>query len=339
MRIGKGYLWLETVANTMRAAIDNGAAPTPKRLTVRELIGHFGFMRRGFWINRDIRHGLEKYGLTADPDFAVGWIDSWITIRLDSDEPDSSKLHVASDPTNRIGSLEAANNKPTSVQPDNPLHVATTKMQMYDYSQLPVMEGEYKVAGIVTWKSIGERLLLGRKCERVRDCMDPAEELPVTTPLFDAIPSIAEHGYVLVRGADNTVTGIVTASDLSLQFMQLTGPFLFIGEIEGYLRHLIHGRFTLEQLREASLSEEGPSIEGSGDLTLGAYARLLGDKDNWKRLDLNIDRAEFVRQLDEVRQIRNGVMHFNPDGLSEDETRKLRDIARFFGNLARMGAI
>ena len=335
----RGYQWLETVANTMKAAIAKGAAPTPKNLTVRDLIGHFGFVRRGEWLNSHIRNGLERFNLSIDPDFAVGWIDSTITIRLDSDAPDASKSRVASDPTHRIGSLEAANKKPTSVQPDNPLHAATTIMQMYDYSQLPVMNGERTAAGVISWKSLGARLSLGRECECVRHCMDPAEELPVTATLFEAIPTIAEHGYVLVRGPDNTITGIVTASDLSLQFMQLAGPFLFVGEIEGYLRHLIHGRFTLEQLQGASLSKEGPPIEGSGDLTLGAYARLLGDKDNWKRLGLNIDRAEFVRQLDEVRQIRNDVMHFNPDGLSEDETRKLRDIARFFGNLARMGAI
>ncbi len=335
----KGYEWLEGVANTMNEAIANGAAPTPKRVTVRELIGHFGYERRGFWINRDIRNGLEKNNLTADPDFTVGWIDSTITIRLDSDGPDASGLHITSDPTHRIGSLEAANKEPRSVQPDNPLHAATTIMQMCDYSQLPVMEGKYKVAGIVSWKSIGARLSLGCECERVRHCMDPAEEVPASSRLFDAIPTIAEHGYVLVRGADNTISGIVTASDLSLQFMQLAGPFLFIGEIEGHLRHLIHGKFTLEQLRAASGSEDGQSIEGSGDLTLGGYVRLLENESNWKRLGLNIDRAEFIRQLDEVRQIRNDVMHFNPDGPSESETRKLRDIAHFFGNLARMGAL
>ena len=335
----RGYQWLETVANTMRAAIANGAAPTPEKLTVRELIGHFGYERRGDWINSRIRNGLEKYNLTVNPDFTVGWIDSTITIRLDSDAPDASKPRSTSDPTHRIGSLEAANKRPTNVQPDNPLQAATTIMQMYDYSQLPVMEGDYKVAGIVSWTSIGARLSLGRECECVRHCMDPAKELPATAPLFDAIPTIAEHGYVLVRGPDNTITGIVTASDLSLQFMQLAGPFLFVGQIEGYLRHLIHGKFTLEQLRAASLPEEGQRIEGSGDLTLGGYGQLLGDPDNWKHLGLKIDRAEFVRQIDEVRRIRNDVMHFNLDGLSEDEAAKLRDIARFFENLARIGAI
>ena len=124
-----------------------------------------------------------------------------------------------------------------------------------------------------------------------------------------------------------------------MQFMQLAGPFLFVGEIEGHLRHLIHGKFTLEQLREASIPEEGRDIEGSGDLTLGGYCRLLEKKENWDFLNLNIDRSEFIRHLDDVRKIRNDVMHFNPDGLSTEETRKLQDIARFFETLVRIGAM
>ena len=212
-------------------------------------------------------------------------------------------------------------------------------MQLQDYSQLPVMNSERDIAGVITWKSLGARLALGRECEVVRQCMDSAQILSATAPLFESIATIAEHGYVLVRGGDNRITGIVTSSDLSFQFMQLAGPFLFVGEIEGHLRHLIHGKFTLEELRNASVSEGGRSIDGSADLTIGGYCRLLENKDNWEKLNLNIDRSEFVKHLEAVRQIRNNVMHFNPDGPSEDDSRKLRDIARFFENLVRIGIV
>ena len=335
----QGDQWLEGIAKGMRGAIANGAAPTPEQLTVRQFVNHFGYARRGDRINSQIRNGLERHSLSTDPDFAVGWIDSTIVIRLDSDAPGALKPYATSDPTHRIRSLEAANNEPQSVTPEDPLQAATTIMLLNDYSQLPVMTGKRNVSGIVSWESIGAHLSLGQACECVRDCMDAAKELPDTAPLFDAIATIAAHGYVLVRSADKTITGIVTASDLSLQFMQLAGPFLFVGEIEGHLRHLIHGTFTLEQLREAAASEAGRSIEGSGDLTIGDYHALLRNKDNWDQLSLNIDRAAFVQHLNEVRQIRNGVMHFNPDGLSENDTKKLRDLARFFEKLARIGVV
>ena len=335
----QGGKWVRSVAERMREAISNGAAPTPERLTVRQLLGHFGYQKRGDYIVSHIRNSLERHKLIADQDFGVGWIDSTITVQLDSDAVDAPQTHLATDPTHRIGALDAANNKPMSIPPDRPLSAATTIMQLHNFSQLPVMSSKHNVSGIVSWKSIGTRLALGQDRKYVRDCMDPHEEVPVTAPLFEAIAKIAEHGYALVRGQDHRITGIVTATDLSLQFMQLAGPFLFVGEIEGHLRHLIHGKFTLEQMREASVSEEGVIIEGSGDITLGGYCRLLENKENWELLNLNVDRVEFVKHLDKVRRIRNDVMHFNPDGLSEEETKILRDIARFFESLVRIGAV
>lgn len=337
--MSQGYQWLESVAKSMTDAIANGAAPTPEKLTIRKLVNQFGYEKRGSWIIRHIQNGLEKFKLSTEPDFAFGWIDSPITIRLDSDASDVLAPHSRLDPTHRIESLEAANKPPVSVRPDAQLNAAATIMQLHDYSQLPVMNSKRDVAGMISWKSIGERLALGKQCEFVRQCMDPVKEVPDTTPLLEAMATIAEHGYVLVRGKGEKINGIVTATDLSFQFMQLAGPFLYIGEIEGHLRHLIHGKFTLEQLKDASVSGGGRPIEGSGDMTLGGYCRLLENKDNWGQLGLNIDRVEFIKHLDNVREIRNNVMHFNPDGPSEDETKKLRDIARFFENLVRIGAM
>ena len=45
-----------------------------------------------------------------------------------------------------------------------------------------------------------------------------------------------------------------------------------------------------------------------------------------------------IARLDSVRRIRNEVMHFNPDGLDEDQRREVRNVARFFDQLARMTA-
>ena len=121
--------------------------------------------------------------------------------------------------------------------------------------------------------------------------------------------------------------------------MQLAGPFLFVGEIEGHLRNLIRGKFTLKELQAASISEDGRRIEGPGDLTLGGFHQLLGNRENWNRLGLGINRKVFVEHLKDARNIRNKVMHFTLGGVSEDERQKLRGIARFFENLVRMGAM
>ena len=326
----------------MKDEIDGGAAHTPERVTVREFLVWFGYAMRGSRINRHIRNKMEELDLRTVPDFESGWFGATISIELDPDAVagiESSGEPV--DPTVRIGRLDTANRRPTSVKPDNPLKVAITLMQLNDFSQLPVMTNERDVKGIISWKSIGTCFSSGRECDSVRHCMDPVvREISIDAPLFDAVGDISQHGYVLVRGGNQKITGIVTASDFSEQFSELAGPFVLIGEIEGYLRRIVRRKFTREEMEEASSgSEGGHPIEGSADLTFGGYCQLLGNPDRWKKLRLSIDRGVFVKYLDAVREIRNDVMHFNPDGLDQEHKEKLRNGAMFFRNLSRMGAL
>ena len=94
-----GENWLESIANDMKDDAAKGAAPTLVRVTPRELVGKFGYMRRGDYINSRIRNALERYNLGLDQDFAVVWADSTITIRLDQGPLETSKAHPSSDPT------------------------------------------------------------------------------------------------------------------------------------------------------------------------------------------------------------------------------------------------
>ena len=325
------YEWLEGIALRMRQEAANGAIPTSEKITVRQLLGRFGYLIRGNWINGHIRNELETHKLVTLPDFEYVWIGSTIAITLDSAAVDDSRPDYESGSTLRIGSLPAANNKPESVNPQSPLSEATTLMGIRNYSQLPVMIGQRDVKGMISWKSIGHRLSMGKSCDSVSDCKEEAKVVSANTPLFEAVRVIDEHGYVLVQGTDNIITGIVTASDLAFEFLKLTGPFLLIGEIERHLRHLMHGKFTVGELQNASSDER--SIQGIGDLTLGGYVQLLQNMENWAKLSLEINRETFVADLDEVRQIRNDVVHFNPDGLDEEKVLKLHNMARYLDEL------
>ena len=336
--MSQGYERLSEIASKMKDAVSNGLVPTPEELTVREFLGWYEYAKRGAAIVSRIRNDLEKLDLRTNPDFEVVWIDSTISIELQPDATDAPSSSEPVDPTQRIGSLEAANRKPMSVNPTDALSKATTKMQLNDYSRLPVMTNERTVKGIISWQSIGTHLSLARKCEKVQDCQEPAREIPSDTPLFTAIGDIVKYGYVLVRDEKNVITGIVTAGDISSQFMQLAGPFLLIGEIEGYLRQLIHGKFKVQQMQQASPIGQ-QDIDGIADMTLGGYCRLLENNEHWDHLNLNIDRKEFVAHLDSVRRIRNDVMHFDPDGLSPEDIKKLQDFAQFLANLAHIGAL
>ncbi len=242
------------------------------------------------------------------------------------------------DPTVRIDALAAAHHRPEVVDPDKPLQDATTVMLLNDYSQLPVTKNHRKIRGMITWKSIGSRLPSGVECSLVSQCMNPhVQEVRLGTPLLDAVSAIASHGYTLVRDSTDEIVGIVTTSDLSREFHELASPFLLIGEIEKYLHTLAHGRFTTEEIQAAL--PEGFTAKGTADLTLGGYCRLLQNPPNWDKLRLEFSRKLFVARLEAVREIRNEVMHFRPDGLDPEKQEVLQGVVEFFRHLARMGVV
>ena len=337
----QGITKLEQFAKRMKDEVSIGTKPQPELVKARDFLRWFGYERRSTYLVSLVRNTLEKLELRTIPDFQFVYIDSTITIDLEPAAGVSSSERL-NDPTVRIGVLGAANQKPTIVKPSASLSTATTLMLLNDFSQLPVIDGKkYRdVKGIISWKSIGSRLALGHELKLANDCMDPAKEIDIEAPLLDAIGDISEHGYVLVRGRENEITGIVTASDVTRQFIELAGPFLVIAEIEGHLRSLVHGKFTVEQYKEASPNlEDGHIIAGSADLTLGGFCSLLQKPERWHQLKLIVDRTEFIRHLDTVREIRNDVMHFDPEGLEPKHSKKLQDLAKFFRDLVSMNAI
>jgi CBS domain-containing protein len=331
-------------------------------ITVRELLHWFGAERRGFYIVRQIRGALEGAGLVTVPDFESEYIDSYVSLALAADKDGVSQLNFetsrqpaseatappdetltpmsgGADPTIRIGMLAAANTRLVSVRPDGEIKEALTLMLLNDFSQLPVMQNARSVKGIVSWATIGKCLLLQTGKTSVRDCLVQAQEVSADDSLFDVIDRIIRYEYVLVRGKDDTVTGIVTTADLGSQFRQLGEPFLLLGEIENHLRRIVDGRFSTEELRTAlNPQDKNRTVSTVADLTFGEYVRLFESPNAWARLSLPVDRSAVARRLDEVRRIRNDVMHFDPDGISTEDLMVLRKVAQFLQTLRAIGA-
>jgi CBS domain-containing protein len=244
-------------------------------------------------------------------------------------------LSEPADPTFRIGSLPAANKPLTTVGQDDSLKKAVTMMLQFDYSQLPIMHGEREVKGMISWKSIASRYSIGGECCKVQNCREDAQVVDGNGTLFDAIPTIVKHGYVLVRNPqDRRITGIVTASDLSLQFQQLAEPFLLLREIELHIRQLLQEKVFPEDLDWlGSADTTAPKPKSISDLSFGGYIRLLQRPQVWARLSLNIDQSSLTLQLEQVRQIRNDVMHFDPDPMTVQQLDALKNAAKFMQQL------
>lgn len=362
---------LQAQLGRVRDELDAGEQPA--RISVRELLRWAGAERRGSNVVYAIRQTLREKGVDTNPNFNHVSLDAELVFRLeppvppdDGHQADAEPAPVVgglnavlpppivvieghveppqylggaqAEPAFRVSRLDAANKQPRSVRPDCSLTEAMTIMLMHDFSQLPVMTNERDLKGVVSWESIARHLQFDAETPTaVRQCMDQAVEVKESDSLFDVIRVIVAKSYVLVRAVDNRIKGIVTSTDLTLQFQQLSEPFLLLGEIENFLRSLLDGKFTHEELR--ALRDEADAVrpvESVADLTLGEIIRLVENPDRWERIGLQIDRVVFKTELDRIRLIRNDVMHFDPDPISDEDHQSLRGFVRFLHQIERL---
>jgi CBS domain-containing protein len=324
-----------------------GQTPT---CSVRSLLSWFwGAKRRGSFIVLAIRTALWETHLTTVPDFDATYLDGMVTflpaaaasvevtvqgaeIKTSAGDPmvmvDSVTTAVKVDPSYRVARLKSAHTTPISVKPDNTVSEAITLMMKHDFSQLPVISGERTVKGLISWKSLGKRLAMDKKCNLVREAMEQVHVIDLDTSLFEGIPLIATHDCVLVRDASTKVCGIMTSFDISETFVELAEPFLLLGEIENLIRDMMEGRFSKEELEKGrDPLDAGRTIEIVSDLNFGGYLRLMQDSGSWEKLQTKLDRQTFVGYLERVRIIRNDTMHFDPDGIDDSDLKELREFA------------
>ncbi|MBA4791676.1 MAG: hypothetical protein H2042_18400 [Rhizobiales bacterium] len=329
---------LELVAEDLRA----GRQVEP--ITVRTFLGWFGAQRRGPNIVRWIRQELDETGLVTVPDFESRWIDATIFFYLNPETnrnisqdiippettPDETVTWITRDATYRISKLAAANKEVARIAPDKQISEAVTLLLARDFSQLAVMTSDREVKGMISWRSIGARLAMGRQPGTVREFMEPHHEVRSEISIFDAIPTIIRNDYILVRDEQNKISGIVTSSDLSEQFHSLSEPFLILGEVENLIRNMIGANFSATELtNHISPEDSARSIAGVDDLTFGEYVIILQNPNNWQRLNTQIDRVMFCNDLNAIREIRNNITHFDPDGITSEEIEKLRSFKSF----------
>ena len=227
-----------------------------------------------------------------------------------------------------IGQIEAARRNPPSVRADASVSEVRTRMLLDGVGHLPVLNGPRSAEGIISWESLARRLAGGEKPPVAREYMDPnVRVVGLDTALFDAVRDIIRTGAVLVRGRDNSICGLVTARDVAEQFLLLSEPFLFLEQIENHLRNLlVRAKLSQQQLRELVDPADGRCGEkpiSIDDLTFGEYVRAMESVDIWNRMSLGIDRRLFTSHLQQVRRIRNAVMHFHPDGITKEDRELL----------------
>lgn len=302
-------------------------------ITPRELLNFFWCEKRTSGNIAHINHFLNSNQLETVPNFVNGWIDG--TIVLKHKKKATTKNGI--DPIQRIKLLPSSNREPISINRESTLKEAVTLMMMHNYSQLPVMNGSRNVIGFVSWETVGCAITNGCTSEDIKDYINPdIALLSYETPLLEAISVIIEREFVLVYKSDKSISGIVTIADISSQFMSVTEPFILLEQIENHIRQLLDKKFLVSELIDlCKIGEAERKIEYIDDLNFGDYIHIIGNPQNWQKLNLSIERSHFIKQLDKIRQIRNDIMHFDPEGITKDQRMDLVKMAKFLMELRR----
>jgi hypothetical protein len=323
----------------MRREAESGS---PRQMTVRELLALWGARGRDSTLIGTIRTDLENHGLVTSPDFSAVTLDDRILIDLgDSVENSEAPRRRAeaqneSEDTSRpndrvrrergltVGNLPSASRGILSITLNSTFEHAITKMLMYDYSQLAVMTGERRVHGAITWRSIAKARHQDAEAQ-LSAAITPVIEVPFDHDLIDVLPLLARDGFVFVRGPQQTISGIVTASDVMFSYGEMTSPFFLIGEIDQMLRWILEGAVDIPQILALCDPEGTRGIAGFAQLSMGDYQRVLENPDAWNALGWPLDRKVFIERLQEIRLVRNSIMHFNGDPLPDDVLSLLKN--------------
>lgn len=346
-----------TIAEFEEVKRDVAQGRAPSR-SVRELLRWFGARRRRAGVVERIEAELEAAGICTDPHFTSTWIDAPVTFMkrenvaaasatspagpddVAGGAEDRAKAEDLAEMTHLVRMLEAANREVVAVNPQDPIERAVTLMLAYDFSQLAVMTTPRDLKGAISWKSIGSRLSQRNALKVVSDAMEQAAEVSDAASLFEVTKTIIQRDYVFVRAStDRKITGIVTATDLSEQFQGLSEPFLLLGRIESQIRRLIQRAFDVEDLRAAGIEndpEQRATATRVSQLTFGAYLRIFEREENWAKLGFVACRRTFCKELDEVRKLRNEIMHFHPDVMEDGDFEQLRRFSRLLEQLDQL---
>jgi CBS domain-containing protein len=308
----------------------------PVELLVRDLFVRWGESSDGGSnVYQRIEADLANHGLTTVPNFRKVSLDTPVRIVIPAQDETDSQSPVSSgaeedelDAGLTVGNIPSALGGVDSVPPDASFEQAITLMLLNGYSQLAVLSGLRNLRGAVTWQSIAYTRHANPNA-RFRDAIIDARAVRYDQALIEVLPDIETMDFVFVQDETNVVKGIVTVADVVGTFRELSTPFILIGELDQVLRQIISRTFTLEEITSVCNREGRREITSFDDLEMGDYQSILGNPDRWSQLGWpQLDRATIVKRLDELRVIRNNVMHFNPEPVPSNTVGRLRNILK-----------
>lgn len=339
--VATDYMHVQTVAQRhawLSEARERADAGEPLAMLVSDLRSRWREAPdAGSVLETRIEADLANHGLTTTPNFRKVSLDT--TVRLitrptdseDDQAPDGDEgeeeLYVGL----TVGNIRVLLGDNGWIAPNATFEQAITRMKFNGYSQLAVLNSPWNLRGAVTWESIAYRRHVNPDAVLAEAIID-ARAVRYDEPLIDVLPYLVNDAdFVFVTDETKKVTGIVTNADVVDKYREISNPFILIGELDQVLRQIIARTFTMAEITPLCHH----AVTSFDDLTMGDYQSILGNSDRWDQLGWPLDRAEFIARLNELRTIRNDVMHFNPRDLPPNTIGKLRKMLDILRDLGR----
>lgn len=290
---------------------------TAWQITTARLLNLNGNSRRGKWVTREINQRLRQRGLICTP--AIENADYYGTVVIS--DPRDHVRQSAEAVSVPLSSLQMSLGQLRHAGREMTVAKALSLMVSLDISQLPVLGSKQKTAlGVVTWRGLAQRLAHG-SAETVADVMEPPGRIAQSSDnVLDLVDTIMSRGFLLYTVPDGTVGGIVTVTDLVQSFNETTSLYLQLREIESRIRVLLD-RVPLPKLKEhlEPRRQEKKEFRGAVDMMFGEYVSALSDPEVWTLIEVQFDQEYVTGLLDEVRRVRNDVMHFAGPAAGDDD--------------------
>lgn len=223
-----------------------------------------------------------------------------------------------------IERLLAGKARPFCIHCDQMVRDALVQMVERDYSQLPVVNGDGKLMGMISEQGINRTMYhIGARVSILDyplfHCLEKAIAVPLETDAFDVLDWLEKTLTIVVVDEARTPLGILTAYDMTAYFRDISEGLVLVEDVEVMLRQLIDQALPQEEERQQAMqnalrnyfrngAEELPCLE---QLTFNDYIKLIGNNKNWSHFEHMLQSKELFRiYMEQVRDIRNQLAHF-----------------------------
>ncbi|MCB8945210.1 MAG: DUF4268 domain-containing protein [Ardenticatenaceae bacterium] len=209
-----------------------------------------------------------------------------------------------------VNDLIAENSPIVKSSPNESVQQTLRRMIEHNYSQLPVVNEENKVLGMITYESIVQAISnfnVSLSDLRVVDAMDErVEKFRRDADLFEILDKVEDKAAALIVDRDQKLLGIVTSYDTTHYFRQRAEDIMLVQDIETTLKDFILLGFNniAAPVDEAALNQTIEEMTDSGKALQKKFHSALNHylaKTTRQRADESIANEVFANHLHDNR--------------------------------------